>query len=185
MKTYTHSERQLHLRTLIHALRSGRYVQTRGWLRIVSHSNQDQSEAQEHFGPIGYCCLGVACDLMNPSNWIIEPYNHYAMFGLGDLNPESDDNNSSFLPPEAMAYYGFRNEAGEYTDVNGVTQTLSQDNDNGKSFFDIADLISCAMSNPAMNMFTETTTSERSDSDSASTSSTSPQSDPVSVAIKP
>lgn len=46
------------------ALRSGEYAQTRGVLRRDSEHAFDTT-----IGP-GYCCLGVLCDVLDPSRWV-------------------------------------------------------------------------------------------------------------------
>lgn len=91
----------------IAALRSGRYPQTRAALRT----------------DVGYCCLGVLCDLLRPKGWRIpiagQPlYMHsgnYSSLG-GDLAEESD------LSSERLEW-------------------LIHMNDTGKSFAAIADYI--------------------------------------------
>ena len=50
----------------VEALRSGKYEQTRGTLR----RNKEQELAGMEPTPVGFCCLGVLCDVINPDGWM-------------------------------------------------------------------------------------------------------------------
>ena len=57
----------------VKALRSGKYAQTRAWLKVTKPSMR-KAEYKEKDGlqvnvpaPVGYCCLGVLCDITGTS----------------------------------------------------------------------------------------------------------------------
>lgn len=90
----------------IAALRSGKYSQTKCTLR----------------DPAGFCCLGVLCDLMQPTGWHKNIHqNEWSHLG-----------NYSNLEPEIR----------EDADLSIVaTEWLTHMNDAGKTFAEIADYI--------------------------------------------
>lgn len=100
----------------VEALRSGKYLQTQGVLRDASDR---------------HCCLGVLCDITDPADWI----------WLEDENG---------APREGWAY---RHGKGTDTDIlpgllgeelgldTFYEERLTEMNDNGKSFDEIADYI--------------------------------------------
>lgn len=101
------------IRRLVKALRSGKYNQTQGALRLSD----------------GFCCLGVACDVYRKrGRWRAMDGLHRKMF----LGAQND------LPLEAMRWFGF-----EQTNpvICEDRTTLASENDAGKSFNEIADLI--------------------------------------------
>jgi hypothetical protein len=94
----------------LQALESVEYEQTDGFLR-----DKD-----------GFCCLGVACDVMDKNGW--------------DGNPFRYRNRNMNLPKEVMNYFGFYSESGLIKEetAGGDEKTLSGMNDNGKTFKEIA-----------------------------------------------
>lgn len=97
MKTKTEKLDPKFKKKWVAALRSGKYKQTQGALRKA-------------FGPGesgGYCCLGVACDLINPKGWGNQDYgasgiNYTPLDSLGRKNPKLDLRASSSLMPESL-----------------------------------------------------------------------------------
>ena len=87
----------------VEALRSGKYQQGRDRLR----TNDE------------YCCLGVLCDLKDPSAW--RDLTYYGAYFHGD---------DLMFPGEQLS--GLDHE---------IESRLSRMNDNGKSFAEIADWI--------------------------------------------
>jgi hypothetical protein len=123
----TNSEAQRLVRAWIDALRSGKYEQGRGSLR----TNDDT-----------YCCLGVACDVYDPSRWDRNtyPYNEWSYINfVGDLPAEVQ---------EAFCLVGaggeFRDENGDIDD-NVYCLAARNDAPSGSSFHrnfsEIADMI--------------------------------------------
>jgi len=95
----------------IEALTSGKYSQGRGCLR----------DPYEKF-----CCLGLLCDLhakSNPGN--VWENGRYLQ-------------SSQFLPPEVSEWANLTSVTGRYGDK---AATLADDNDNGRSFREIAEII--------------------------------------------
>lgn len=107
------------------ALRSGEYKQTRGMLR----------RCEEDTGQIGFCCLGVLCDLVQKE-------------GIGRWEENSawfvvrDAESRGLVPGPVMALVGWNQFNGELG-VTEVRQTkLIHMNDDEKATFDqIADFI--------------------------------------------
>lgn len=99
----------------VEALRSGKYPQARGHLRTDS----------------GYCCLGVALDLINPNNWKSMPCG--SVFGWGDGTYLE-------LPPRSQweLHTGLQqNDPAVLVDGKSITLTSLNDED-GLSFEQIA-----------------------------------------------
>jgi hypothetical protein len=71
-----------------------------------------------------FCCLGVACDISK----------------LGEWNGNSYFNEEDVLPNEVADYFGFHNSNGGVIDHN-TESCLSELNDHGHSFAEIADFI--------------------------------------------
>lgn len=98
----------------VKALRSGEYKQTKGRLR----------------NSVGFCCLGVLCDIYAKDKKIKEfwiPYGH--AFSAGDTD-------AVFLPTHIKKYSNLKS-------VNGSigNMSLAGQNDRGKTFPEIADII--------------------------------------------
>ncbi len=87
----------------VEALRSGKYIQGTGQLRIADEK---------------HCCLGVLTEICP-----IVDINNYAEEG--------------FLPNEVLTWSGINTAEGQYN----ISNCLTVDNDNGKSFKEIADII--------------------------------------------
>ena len=96
---------------LVRALRSGKYKQGKEWL----HNGYDE-----------FCCLGVACALLD---WMKpkapEGHDHYVYAG-----------HARSLPPSVQRYYGFTSPLGGFEGGNLVVL-----NDQGMPFPEIADII--------------------------------------------
>lgn len=100
-------------------LRSGKYKQTRKNLR----------------DDIGYCCLGVACELYQEE--------------VGDLEVRSRngdrmyyyDNYSAVLPEKVRNWLGLFSSEGRYRSGKVSESNLTTDNDSGCTFEEIANII--------------------------------------------
>ena len=133
---WTPEEQAEHRKTWVAALRSGQYNQAQGQLR-----NGDS-----------YCCLGVACELSGLGEWD------------GDQTLPTYVANSSYshsvLPEPIKRYYGLHNDSGSYKHIvpvddddydhdlkpeeNWYYDSLTELNDGGKTFAEIADIIETA-----------------------------------------
>ncbi len=125
----------------VKALRSGEYQQTREGL-------QDKT---------GFCCLGVACDLFmkdtGVGSWSAEPneegYYDFLYPVPEDYKDISDEDHwvdYTELPAIVREWLGVTTSGGVYTKINEDDDgCLAGDNDAGKSFKEIADIIA---SNP-------------------------------------
>ncbi len=106
-------------------LRSGEYQQAKGRLHQKTES-----------GPT-FCCLGVACEL-----YVAE---HPEFPVTPDLSGKSNcygyDGESALLPDAVIYWLGLLKDDGAYFTENGGRQTLTENNDSGMSFTEIADLI--------------------------------------------
>lgn len=80
----------------IKALRSGEFTQTRKNLSVV-----DQN------GTVSFCCLGVACDLLNPHGWEKGALTRSAEDGRTVLSRAFDGLTGS-LPHSVESRYGLR-----------------------------------------------------------------------------
>lgn len=99
----------------LEALRSGRYVQT-------TKALHDE---------IGFCCLGVLCDISNKGAW--SPDSYYEL--------EAFSNDQSLSHP-LQVWSGVEGASGNLPAVgNGEYFTLAELNDDGLSFNQIADVI--------------------------------------------
>ena len=109
----------------IEALRSGKYDQGMGNLK-VGVSNDP-----------AYCCLGVLCELaaeagvIPPGQLLEHEPNNYSHYFLGE---------DEFLPDEVMTWANLDSNNGAFSDRFGES-CLTDLNDNGKSFDDLADII--------------------------------------------
>ncbi len=108
----------------VEALRSGQYDQAKNVLRRVEYVDSDDE------GPtLGYCCLGVACVVHNPNQYI---------------SPTKELLNSHMLPNEVIEVFsqvipvdgdfGAHN----YKKSDQLQLKLADMNDGGKSFDEIA-----------------------------------------------
>lgn len=101
------------------ALRSGEYQQTRGGLR----------------DNVGYCCLGVLCDLHAKEagkDWIAPVYGRYYKYGEQE----------AYLPYTVMEWAGFNCMVSCNPQIqHGKDTSLSSLNDRGIPFTEIADVI--------------------------------------------
>lgn len=122
----------------IEALRSGQYRQTSGLLR----RNVPPAD-----GGVQHCCLGVLCDLYDPTRWEKEEsasYSVYDSFGIYGLTPTVEgwaDFSDSYIftkehiPEEILQLIKERNGR-----IDG-SYNLANLNDSGATFAQIADII--------------------------------------------
>lgn len=106
----------------VKALRSGKYRQAKGVLRSPDND-------------VSYCCLGVACDLIDPNKWTKhakEGDGALRAFAWGRRGRDSDYDDFSLPGHKAREVIGMDDEA---------IAALAELNDEGYSFTDIADAI--------------------------------------------
>lgn len=112
---------------LVTALRSGKYKQVNGLLKRLTSG-----------GKIGFCCLGVACDISGVGKWVEDDRHVYVV---------NDQHVDTALPNAVMDYFGFRTTVGSFEDFRPVNYSgrelysLIAMNDAGMSFLEIADYI--------------------------------------------
>jgi hypothetical protein len=104
----------------IYALLFGGYAQTTGRLMRMKGTE----------GKEGYCCLGVLCDVVNPSGWRM----HEAIMDES-FAPNHTLGRKSAIP----AFLGLSDKAGSRESSLGFR--LAQMNDKGSSFKEIAKVI--------------------------------------------
>lgn len=105
-------------RAWVAALRSGEYQQARGQLK------------KEH----GYCCLGVACEISKLGKWTNDREGYY--------QPKIGSGDNVMLPEAVKEWLGMKTGSGTIIPYgHNFTKSLATENDNGKSFNEIADLI--------------------------------------------
>jgi hypothetical protein len=90
--------------------------------------NPPQTRAQL-FDGYGYCCLGRLCLLAG-----VQPEKRY-----GSLREFTFEGERTVLPTSVMEWAELASQNGEYFD--GITKYLSSDNDDGKTFPEIAQII--------------------------------------------
>ena len=113
---------------LVKALRSGRFKQATGALRVGD----------------GRCCLGVACDISGLGRWERHEYNGSDLTWYYKIPGENAE--PSILPKRVAEWLGWDPEGS----LNGMIphpgnrdglSNLAAQNDKGKTFAEIADLI--------------------------------------------
>jgi hypothetical protein len=105
----------------IEALLSGKYAQTSGTLRRTESGGNGQT---------GFCCLGVFCDIVDPTRWVEDS----DTMGYRHLN---DLTSNRGYPPQDILELGLLGSQGNlltYVRVGSM-------NDNGQSFKQIAEWI--------------------------------------------
>ena len=117
MAKWTKRQQAAHRKKWVKALRSGKYKQAEAVLR----------------DDVGFCCLGVACDISQIGEWCNDGYK------------AGDDRDYSFLPIDVRDWLGLNSCSGAYFDSRGKSTSLIDKNDgNGKrrlSFKQIANII--------------------------------------------
>lgn len=86
------------------ALESGEYPQAKNTLRRVTANPRDHID--EDTKTVGYCCLGVLCELAAQAG-VIEPGKEYGDEDATNGVAVAYDGAESFLPPSVMRWAGF------------------------------------------------------------------------------
>lgn len=106
----------------VRALRSGIFQQGQNYLR--------QENFEDNTKPDGFCCLGVACELA-----ILDGVNVHRR--KRDEHYTYNDS-SGVLPDPVLEWLGLNSPEGSF---DSYANSLTQMNDSGKSFLEIADFI--------------------------------------------
>lgn len=103
------------------------------WLDALRSSKYSQAMNVLHIKGDGFCCLGVLCDIVDPSRWR-NPQGEYDR----TMNWMNWDGNSQHLPSSVMETVGIVRKS-----VDGVDHInrLMEMNDNATPFSVIADYI--------------------------------------------
>jgi hypothetical protein len=117
--TYTREQILENRRKWIEALRSGKFKQCKQVLRKQNGSH------------ISFCCLGVATEI---SGLCTVDGNFY-------LDETEALSYSALLPPCVQDWLNITTIEGRYIDKDGSANFLTVNNDSGKSFDEIADII--------------------------------------------
>lgn len=127
------------------ALRSGDWTQCQNALR------------KQADGQYSFCCLGVACELSKLGNWLdddglFQDSTHIAMWKEEmkhfEESPPDDDyaeppdapKEEEFTSPDVQRWLGLREKDGTFV-LDGEKTSLADQNDKGKTFSEIADII--------------------------------------------
>ena len=105
------------------ALRSGRFTQTKNKLTRIDGDNRIT----------GCCCMGVACELA------VEAGVQVSVTDDGFLRIY--DHKTTSLPQAVIKWLGVTDQDGGYFRPSGDKYCLVGNNDNGKTFSEIADII--------------------------------------------
>lgn len=115
----------------VEALRSGEYPQVSGALCEVDGDD-------EHAAVIGYCCLGVGCELFLKHEHDIHTH-------VNTCKEREYCDESGVLPPVVRNWLGLRSTDGTFKNGDtGNSDSLVERNDNGAQFDAIADIIESA-----------------------------------------
>ena len=115
MTTWTKEQQAEHRKLWVEALRSGKYAQATERLRKGG----------------GMCCLGVACDISELGAW--NP--------CGEYETENAAPALTVLPFPVRDWLGLRDCGSEFVTESGAYRQLSELNDNGTTFAEIALII--------------------------------------------
>lgn len=101
----------------LEALRGGKYQQGHGGLRGYSHTGKGRLPV---INDAGYCCLGVLCDVVDPTKWAKDDVQ------IGGYSHGPSHNTSYWFPGSAVAEEaGLSENAMHVLAAMNDTQTLS------------------------------------------------------------
>ena len=118
MNNYTAEEQEMNRKAWVEALRSGEYEQTTGFL----HTDN------------GYCCLGVACEVSGLGRWKNDVDRQFYI-------TNDDDRQTTVLPDKVRQWLGLYDNGGVAIHTDNSKVDLTELNDGGASFEEIADKI--------------------------------------------
>lgn len=99
------------------------------WLAALESGNYKQGQEYLYQPEIGYCCLGVACDLvgLKPDLGLYNSDSAARFLGVSD-----------FAPPTVIEYLALRGSDGTLSTAFDQYESLAEANDDGKTFAEIA-----------------------------------------------
>jgi len=104
------------------------------WVEALRSGNYKQGHCQLRSTDNKYCCLGVLCDLYTQATgaqWIRKDRAEYQIHF-----------DSKILSPSVREWSGMQSTTGRYENLDTCDKTdLTVDNDYGKTFQEIADII--------------------------------------------
>lgn len=119
------------------ALKSGDYDQTQS---VLKRTASDPDNAN-----VGHCCLGVACEVYHKETgegeWKVEILATIPYFVTDDSADTPQTKNDIVLPVAVREWLGLASTGGDYLDGYGDASSLTDLNDSGATFAEIADLI--------------------------------------------
>lgn len=111
----------------VEALRSGKYQQ--GQLALRPEETQ-------------FCCLGVLCDIIAPNDWMMPPMTNKAYTNKQYVFLKGNgEHEGQVLPPTVKLAAGMNSDNGMYHPAEGSAVALSEMNDSGSSFAELANFI--------------------------------------------
>lgn len=75
----------------------------RAWILALESGNYEQCQDGLH-KPDAFCCLGVACDVMDPNQW--SSFDGEGLADYGERDPESGEYEALVLPAFVKEWYG-------------------------------------------------------------------------------
>lgn len=113
----------------VRRLRSGDYEQTTARLKRYEDDN------------VSYCCLGVLCELAVENGIIKEGDTEVRQLGEVAVFGSPTEASSAKLPSEVAEWAGLKSSVGRFINERGSYRSLTELNDGGKKFSEIADII--------------------------------------------
>lgn len=98
------AEERQHVKDWIEALESDKHPQTKHCLRVG-----DAEDERNRCDPVGFCCLGVACHVFDPTKWADEGDFEGKMAYPSD-SKEDEGMEESSLPGQVARWLGLGNE---------------------------------------------------------------------------
>lgn len=115
-------------RAWLEALRSGKYLQARGYLHLIEPKQEVDIDGVRVTHLPGFCCLGVLCEITGlRKDRTVSSFETYRDKQGGYM--------STVLTAEMLREHK----------LHGIVGTLMSKNDNGESFAEIADFIELAV----------------------------------------
>lgn len=128
----------------VEALRSGEYEQTIGSLHTTVEHTAFLPTGGTETAKVGYCCLGVLCDLAAKSGVVQEYVTDSKNTSFASINDRLDHNRDE-LPKAVIEWAGVEssNPSIDYrlTHDGILVNTLAEANDQGVTFEEIAQII--------------------------------------------